>query len=209
MLGKINYKLVLLLILLAALSIYLAIEGFANYSSYLQYMQNKYGTSSLCDPCYDPDCKTKYPLDQSECSPSASIPLPKYNPNEFSPYRTGTSLPNTNIQTRTPILPKGGSSNTNDADIEKLIKIIEPKIVDNVKGTIKKEMASKDAVMNGSKGSLKMDTLPNPAQAPAKPNDCSPAAAQGADYSAGCKPFNINEWIRKDSIPCYGCTLPA
>jgi hypothetical protein len=21
-------------------------------------------------------------------------------------------------------------------------------------------------------------------------------------------PFNMNEYIRKDSIPCYGCTLP-
>jgi hypothetical protein len=40
----------------------------------------------------------------------------------------------------------------------------------------------------------------------------SPALDQGIDYATaapGCKPFNINEWIRKDSIPCYGCTLPA
>ena len=40
----------------------------------------------------------------------------------------------------------------------------------------------------------------------------SPALTQGIEYAAaapGCKPFNINEWIRKDSIPCYGCTLPA
>lgn len=40
----------------------------------------------------------------------------------------------------------------------------------------------------------------------------SPALTQGVEYAAaapGCKPFNINEWIRKDSIPCYGCTLPA
>jgi hypothetical protein len=40
----------------------------------------------------------------------------------------------------------------------------------------------------------------------------SPALDQGIEYATaapGCKPFNINEWIRKDSIPCYGCTLPA
>jgi hypothetical protein len=101
------------------------------------------------------------------------------------------------------------SASAASCDVDKLIKAIEPKIIDTVKGTIKKELASKDAVMTGSSGSLKMEKLPNPAQPPAKPTDCSPASEQGADYMSNCKPFNINEWIRKDSIPCYGCTLPA
>lgn len=174
--------------LAAGLLVYMQTEGFATYANYLQYMQNKYGTSSLCDPCYDPNCKTQYPLDQDECSPSASIPLPKYNPNEFTPYCGPTA---------------------SESDFEKMIRSLQPTIKDTVKGALKEELASKDAVLSGSSGSLKMEKLPNPVQAPAPATNCSPAAAQGADYSKGCKPFNINEWIRKDSIPCYGCSLPA
>ena len=86
---------------------------------------------------------------------------------------------------------------------------LQPRINDTIKAAIKDEMASKDAVLSGVSGTLKMDTLPSPVQPPSKAASCSPAAEQGADYTAGCKPFNINEWIRKDSIPCYGCTLPA
>jgi hypothetical protein len=50
-------------------------------------------------------------------------------------------------------------------------------------------------------------------------------AGSGAGYNGGCDsasqcggadsltngagaPFNTNDYIRKDSIPCYGCTLP-
>ena len=35
----------------------------------------------------------------------------------------------------------------------------------------------------------------------------SDSCSQGAEYISGA-PFNMNEYIRKDSIPCYGCTLP-
>lgn len=38
----------------------------------------------------------------------------------------------------------------------------------------------------------------------------SDSCAQGSDYLANSPgaPFNSNDYIRKDSIPCYGCTLP-
>lgn len=38
----------------------------------------------------------------------------------------------------------------------------------------------------------------------------SDSCSQGADYlhSSPGAPFNSNEYIRKDSIPCWGCTLP-
>ena len=38
----------------------------------------------------------------------------------------------------------------------------------------------------------------------------SNSCAQGADYLANSPgaPFNSNDYIRKDSIPCWGCTLP-
>lgn len=42
-------------------------------------------------------------------------------------------------------------------------------------------------------------------------NSCaSDSCAQGSDYLANSPgaPFNSNDYIRKDSIPCWGCTLP-
>lgn len=38
---------------------------------------------------------------------------------------------------------------------------------------------------------------------------CSDSSAQGAEFqSAQANMVDSNEYIRKDSIPCYGCTLP-
>jgi hypothetical protein len=42
-------------------------------------------------------------------------------------------------------------------------------------------------------------------------NSCSSdSCAQGSEYLANSPgaPFNSNDYIRKDSIPCWGCTLP-
>ncbi len=38
----------------------------------------------------------------------------------------------------------------------------------------------------------------------------SDSCSQGSDYLANSPgaPFNSNDYIRKDSIPCWGCTLP-
>ena len=37
----------------------------------------------------------------------------------------------------------------------------------------------------------------------------SPSCCQGSDYSSSVPaPFNSGDYIRKDSIPCWGCTLP-
>ena len=44
-----------------------------------------------------------------------------------------------------------------------------------------------------------------------EPESCaSDSCAQGSEYlnNAPGAPFNANEYIRKDSIPCWGCTLP-
>jgi hypothetical protein len=45
----------------------------------------------------------------------------------------------------------------------------------------------------------------------ASPSDsCSDSCSQGSDYLANSPgaPFNSNDYIRKDSIPCWGCKLP-
>jgi hypothetical protein len=50
--------------------------------------------------------------------------------------------------------------------------------------------------------------LPAPNDSCANESACvSDSCSQGADYMSGA-PFNANDYIRKDSIPCYGCTLP-
>ena len=50
--------------------------------------------------------------------------------------------------------------------------------------------------------------LPASADSCATNSACvSDSCSQGAEYMSGA-PFNMNEYIRKDSIPCYGCTLP-
>ena len=36
----------------------------------------------------------------------------------------------------------------------------------------------------------------------------SDAEAQGAEYTEAKPGFNINEYVRKDSIPCWACSLP-
>lgn len=67
------------------------------------------------------------------------------------------------------------------------------------------------APANASGPALRPNALPAPMQTafgcPSQ-NMNSPAMRQGEDYS-GCKPFNKDEYIRKDSIPCYGCSIPA
>jgi len=50
--------------------------------------------------------------------------------------------------------------------------------------------------------------LPAPNDSCANESACvTDSCSQGADYMSGA-PFNANDYIRKDSIPCYGCTLP-
>jgi hypothetical protein len=90
-----------------------------------------------------------------------------------------------------------------------IIKGLKPEIQAIIQASVKGECAPKEAVTAGAAGKLSMEKPPSPALPPAKGTSCSPATSQGDDYSKGCKPFNINEYIRKDSIPCYGCTLPA
>ena len=36
-------------------------------------------------------------------------------------------------------------------------------------------------------------------------SNSSPSCCQGADYNSNLAPYNSNDYIRKDSIPCYGC----
>jgi hypothetical protein len=36
----------------------------------------------------------------------------------------------------------------------------------------------------------------------------TPAVKQGQDFASYAPAMNPAEWIRKDSIPCYACTVP-
>jgi hypothetical protein len=56
-------------------------------------------------------------------------------------------------------------------------------------------------------------TMYNPQNEMGSSNPYSDAVAQGSDYTntrpVQQQPFDRNEYIRKDSIPCWGCSLPA
>ncbi len=253
--------LLIVIFLFAGLMVYYTIEGFAKYQTYKQFDKAERGSSTLCDPCFDPNCKTDYPISQQECN----------NPNRIV------------VPTGTPYLPRGGPLDSADMAstsmastpmsysslAEKALKPSAPapaaitpnaaaslesaaNTIKSILGTSEPDMKSADAmplkgttqptdpdtvtmsatdfydylrpqilktvtdVMNkapASSGSdvpaLKANALANPlptALGASKQGINSPGVRQGDDYSS-CKPFNKDEYIRKDSIPCYACTL--
>jgi hypothetical protein len=86
---------------------------------------------------------------------------------------------------------------------------MRPQIVKAVQDSLNAKPAAPTAVASGP--ALQPNQMPSPMPAAFgqySQNMNSPAMRQGDDYS-GCKPFNKDEYIRKDSIPCYGCSIPA
>lgn len=86
---------------------------------------------------------------------------------------------------------------------------MRPQIVKAVQDGLVTKPAATAAAASGP--TLQPNTLPAPVPAafgPGSPATHTPAMRQGDDYS-GCKPFNKDEYIRKDSIPCWGCSIPA
>jgi hypothetical protein len=83
----------------------------------------------------------------------------------------------------------------------------EPKISEEDKNRLSKDIAKsiKDQIL--SDRSLQ-PVVPASTDSCANDSACvSDSCSQGADYMSGA-PFNANDYIKKDSIPCYGCTLP-
>ena len=90
----------------------------------------------------------------------------------------------------------GGGKSTLDAETEKrLSKNIATQIKDELLAQRATTPVSGDGCGDDSCGSDSCQS-----------NSCS----QGSDYLANSPgaPFNSNDYIRKDSIPCWGCTLP-
>lgn len=86
---------------------------------------------------------------------------------------------------------------------------MRPQIVKAVQDSLAKPAAAASGPSQGP--ALQPNQLPSPMPAAFgqySQNMNSPAMRQGDDYS-GCKPFNKDEYIRKDSIPCWGCSIPA
>jgi hypothetical protein len=83
----------------------------------------------------------------------------------------------------------------------------EPKMSEEDKNRLSKDIAKsiKDQIL--SDRSLQ-PVIPASTDSCANDSACvSDSCSQGADYMSGA-PFNANDYIKKDSIPCYGCTLP-
>lgn len=75
---------------------------------------------------------------------------------------------------------------------------IEQRLAKNIATQIKDEL-------------LVQRALTQPSAAPAAPA-ASDGLYQGMEYASSCpskEPLNMNQYIRKDSIPCWGCTLPT
>jgi hypothetical protein len=83
----------------------------------------------------------------------------------------------------------------------------EPKMSEEDNNRLSKDIAKsiKDQIL--SDRSLQ-PVVPAATDSCANDSACvSDSCSQGADYMSGA-PFNANDYIKKDSIPCYGCTLP-
>jgi hypothetical protein len=91
----------------------------------------------------------------------------------------------------------GGAKTTLDAETEK-------RLSKNIATQLKDELLAQRSTTPVSGGcSGESDSCGSDS---CQSNSCS----QGADYLANSPgaPFNSNDYIRKDSIPCWGCTLP-
>lgn len=96
-------------------------------------------------------------------------------------------------------------------DPVEFINSVKPDLIKIIQESIPKPITAYTA-SGSAVAAATVATVPNVVAAPAVVASGSPALSQGVEYAAaapGCKPFNINEWVRKDSIPCYGCKLPA
>lgn len=82
---------------------------------------------------------------------------------------------------------------------------------DSIEKSEEKKKALADSIATQIKDKLLADraiTPMSPTPASYNPSEC---LYQGQEYSTAqpSKAFDSNEYIRKDSIPCWGCTLPA
>ncbi len=211
------------IILFVALMIYLHIEGFAQFSSYQSFNKEKRNSSSLCDPCFDPECKTEYSPSQSECDNRRKAVYSMVAPLlETTPTPTTTASKAAAAAESTP-----ASVNTVTMSANDFYDFMKPQIVKTVRDSMASVAPSASittkptgvvttpaptvSLASSASVPLQPTQLPNPMPA-AFGQTPTPhatfAGRQGEDYS-GCKPFNKDEYIRKDSIPCWGCSIAA
>jgi hypothetical protein len=256
--------LLIVIFLFAGLMTYFAVEAFmsgsmpTNFPNYKEYDKYKRDSSTLCDPCYDPNCKTAYPHSQSECNnpsrsviptgtpylprggpldsvagvstpmsynalaekalqPSASsAPPAAITPNAAASLESaantiksilGTSEPN---MKSADAMPLKGTTQPTDPDTVTMsatdfYDYLRPQILKTVTDVVNKAPVASTSDVPALKANSLVNPLPS-ALGTSKHGINSPGVRQGDDYSS-CKPFNKDEYIRKDSIPCYACTL--
>ncbi len=87
-----------------------------------------------------------------------------------------------------------------------LDKETENRLSKNIVTQLKDELLAQRATTNVSGGCDSGSGSDSCASESCGTNSCS----QGSEYLANSPgaPFNSNDYIRKDSIPCWGCTLP-
>ncbi len=269
--------LLIVIFLFAGLMVYYAIDGFAEYQTYKEFDKAKRGSSTLCDPCFDPNCKTDYPISQQECnnpnrivvptgtpflprggpldgvarasttgasttgastvvasapmsysslaekalkpSASASAPAPApaaITPNAAASLQSAANTIKSILGTSEPdvksanAMPLKGTTQPADPDTVTMsatdfYDYLRPQILKTVTDVMNKVPSASGSDVPALKANALANPLPS-ALGTSKQGINSPGVRQGDDYS-NCKPFNKDEYIRKDSIPCYACTL--
>jgi len=89
-----------------------------------------------------------------------------------------------------------------------LDKETENRLSKNIVTQLKDELLAQRATTNISEG---CDSGSNSGSGSCASESCGTnSCSQGSEYLANSPgaPFNSNDYIRKDSIPCWGCTLP-
>ena len=115
----------------------------------------------------------------------------------------------------TPAYGSSGNGSSSNKTYDNLRDDLSKMSSTNTKNTMSEEdknRLSKD-ITKSIKDQLLSDRSLQPV-IPASTDSCandsacvSDSCSQGADYMSGA-PFNANDYIKKDSIPCYGCSVP-
>ena len=84
------------------------------------------------------------------------------------------------------------------------MKELEKRLSKTLATQVRQELMKARAMENVRPAASAAASLP-----PGCPLAASESMYQGVEFQKARPPTNMNDYIRKDSIPCWNCTLPA
>ena len=130
--------------------------------------------------------------DASSSVVSSSSQRRTFSPEEIIAALSGVQLTESSLSAAAPAPSAAAPTPTPE-----MTKELEERLAKRISSQLKSELLSKRATEHP------VDT--KYAACELSPSD---AEAQGAEYTEAKPGFNINDYVRKDSIPCWGCSLP-